>query len=60
MRHCTSNRVALHKIDMIMALSMDASKKWRSVILSDDPVSIDGCQPFAGVTPIFTPMQKDS
>jgi hypothetical protein len=50
----------LHKIAMLMTFTVIASKKWRSVILSDDPVSIDGCQPFAGVTPIFTPMQKDS
>jgi hypothetical protein len=50
----------MHKIDMIMALSVDVPEGGGSVILSDDPVSIDGCQPFAGVTPIFTPMQKDS
>jgi hypothetical protein len=60
MRHCTSIRVALHKIAMLMPLPVHAATQWRPVILPDDPVSIDGCQPFAGVTPILTPMQKDS
>ena len=60
MRHCTSICIALHKIAMLMPLPVDAAKQWHPVILSYDPVSIDGCQPFAGVTPILTPMQKDS
>jgi hypothetical protein len=59
MRHCNSIRVALHKIAMLMALVVGAAEQRHAVILSDDPVSIDGCQPFAGVTPISTPMQKD-
>jgi hypothetical protein len=58
MRHCISIRIALHKIAMLTPLAVDAATQWHPVILSDDPVSIDGCQPFAGVTPI-QPQCKD-
>jgi hypothetical protein len=44
----------------VTGLSAIAATKRRSVILPDDfHASIDGCQPFAGVTPMITPMQKD-
>jgi hypothetical protein len=62
MRHCSSNRIALHKIDMIMALSVDVPKQAGgiSVILSDDQALIEGWTTFSGVTPISPPMHKDS